>query len=68
MVIDAEAIAKALQTLVTKYRNEREHARARKWSVARTIAKAKQEAILEVLDIVAGMEAAAIVENMGKRK
>lgn len=52
MLIDAETLANALQALVTKYRNERERTK----SVARTIATAKQDAVLEVLDLVAGME------------
>ena len=55
MLIDNETLENALKELVTKYRDERERTK----SVKRTIAKAKQEAILEVLDIVAGMETAA---------
>ena len=55
MLIDKETLENALKELVTKYRDERERTK----SVKRTIAKAKQEAILEVLDIVAGMETAA---------
>ena len=52
MVIDEPTLMNALQDLAIKYRLERERTK----SVTRTIAKAKQEAILEVIDIVNGME------------
>ena len=52
MVIDEPTLTNALQDLAIKYRLERERTK----SVTRTIAKAKQEAILEVIDIVNGME------------
>ena len=52
MVIDEPTLMNALQDLAIKYRLERERTK----SIYRTIAKAKQEAILEVIDIVNGME------------
>lgn len=54
MVIDEPTLMNALQALVTKYGDERDERDARwsRWSIA----KAKQEAILEVIDIVNGME------------
>ena len=52
MVIDEPTLMNALQDIAIKYRLERERTK----SVTRTIAKAKQEAILEVIDIVNGME------------
>lgn len=52
MVIDEPTLMNTLQDLAIKYRLERERTK----SVTRTIAKAKQEAIMEAMKIVNGME------------